>query len=671
MHLQIDKIILWSRRPGFGPRTVEFQSGVVNVISGASQTGKSALIPIVDYCLGSGRCAIPVGTIRDACSWFGVLVTTARGQVLLARREPGTQVSTDEMFMVEGKTVKIPHSIAESNANRGFVKSYFDELAGMTALATVEGGSNYQGRPSFRDLAAFNFQPQNIIANPAVLFFKADSTEHKEKLKNVMPYALGITTPEVIAKQAELAEKKREHARLRRELDSLKQTADQWKTQLLTNLSLAKEFGLLSPETDLNVSEERAIGLLSAIVQQADQKTIVPGFTPAPVSLESSANEVVTLRQREQEIAFSLSSYRRRMIEMSKLREAAESYSTALGIEEDRLGIARWFLDRAEETEGHCPVCGNDFDSTHSHLSELISNLEDVEKGSATFRTLPPSFDKEWADVRQQVSVLAQELASVQQRIAALQEVDEAERQKRYTELHTSRFIGKLEAGLAVYRRASSDLELRKRLEILNEQIGALTAEVDENAISARRRQALNAVSGMMTPFLQALSVEGAADPAELVINELTLRINRQDRKDFLWEIGSASNWLGYHLALMIALQQYFITLPSNPVPTFLMLDQPSQVYFPQKLAGSRKATDLDPKLADEDREKVKQIFRQLGATVGLTKNRLQTIVVDHATQEIWGGLRGIHKVDDWRGNHKLVPNEWIASAPRAKAAKA
>ena len=147
---------------------------------------------------------------------------------------------------------------------------------------------------------------------------------------------------------------------------------------------------------------------------------------------------------------------------------------------------------------------------------------------------------------------------------------------------------------------------------------------------------------------------------AELVISELTVRVHRQGRKDFLWEIGSASNWLGYHLSLLLALHMYFITLPSNPVPTFLMLDQPSQVYFPRKLAGTKKKDELDPKLADEDREKVKTIFAQLGMVADNSQGKLQIIVVDHADQDIWGKLKGIHRVDDWRGTNKLVPEEWL-----------
>jgi hypothetical protein len=564
------------------------------------------------------------------------------------------------MFMREGETVEIPVAIPDPNANRTFVKTYFDELAGLSTLPLTEGGANYQARPSFRDLAAFNFQPQNIIANPQVLFFKSDSSEHKEKLRNVMPYALGITTPEVIAMQAELADLRRERVRLQRELDSLKHTAEEWKTELYSNISLARELGLLSPETPLDISEEKAISLLWAIIAQADRRGSASDFQPEPPSLESPAREIVSLRQEEQELALSLSIYRKRIVEMSKLREAAESYSKALSVEEDRLGVARWFAERASEAAGTCPICGSGFDEAHSHLRELLINLEEVERGSAAFRSLPPSFDKEWAEVRQRAGSLGAQMASVQKRIADLQTISETERRKRYTELHTSRFIGKLESGLAIYERARADKDIRERIIALSTRISALASEVDEGAIAARRRKALGALAGMMTPYLNALSVEGASDPAELVISELSLRISRPERKDYLWEIGSASNWLGYHLSLFIALHLFFLSLPSSPVPSFLMLDQPSQVYFPQKLAGKQNEDDLDQELADEDRTKVRAIFAQLAAGVAHSLNKLQLIVVDHATDEIWGGLAGVHRVDDWRGPRKLIPSEWI-----------
>jgi len=116
MYFQVREIILWSKK-GYPPRRVVFNATTVNVISGASKTGKSAVIPIIDYCLASDKCAIPVGTIREACSWFGILIDTLEGQKLLARREPGEQQQTGDMFIVEGTDIEIPVEISERNAN--------------------------------------------------------------------------------------------------------------------------------------------------------------------------------------------------------------------------------------------------------------------------------------------------------------------------------------------------------------------------------------------------------------------------------------------------------------------------------------------------------------------------------------------------------------------------
>src|SRR5215211_3721390 len=102
MQFQIRSVVLWPRDAPGGPRVLAFEPGRLNVITGASKTGKSAIIPIIDYCLGADKCAIPVETIRNACSWFGIVVQTSEGQKLLARREPGEQKSTGDMFLLEG-----------------------------------------------------------------------------------------------------------------------------------------------------------------------------------------------------------------------------------------------------------------------------------------------------------------------------------------------------------------------------------------------------------------------------------------------------------------------------------------------------------------------------------------------------------------------------------------
>src|SRR5258708_3091431 len=161
MYFQILKLILWPRTPD-EPRIVKFEKGVVNVISGSSKTGKSAVIPIVDYCLGADKCTIPVGIIRENCSWFGIVVDTIEGQKLLARREPGKQQSTGDMVLIEGPYLEVPQRIEGKTTNVDEVKEKLNRLAGLSNLDFEPGAeATFKSHPSFRDLMAFTFQPQN------------------------------------------------------------------------------------------------------------------------------------------------------------------------------------------------------------------------------------------------------------------------------------------------------------------------------------------------------------------------------------------------------------------------------------------------------------------------------------------------------------------------------
>ena len=162
MRFRILKLILWPVREGLKPRIVSFDEPGVQVISGASKTGKSALIPIIDYCLAADSCAIPVGPIRTACSWFGILIETDQSQMLLARREPGVLKSTGDMHFAEGPTIEIPATAPKKDSTAEIVKSRLDELAGLSRLDfdAYRTGSGFRGRPSFRDMMAFTFQPQ-------------------------------------------------------------------------------------------------------------------------------------------------------------------------------------------------------------------------------------------------------------------------------------------------------------------------------------------------------------------------------------------------------------------------------------------------------------------------------------------------------------------------------
>lgn len=657
MYFQIKEVVLWPKKSGLSPRRVQFELGRANVITGESRTGKSAIIPIIDYCLGADKCTIPVKTIRDACAWFGIVLQTNLGQKLLARREPGNKASTSEMFVLEGDTVAIPDKIAERNATSEIVRGMLDELAGLTSLEfEPDTLSGFKGRPSFRDLVAFTFQPQNVVANPNVLFFKADSYEHREKLRTVFPFVLGVVTAEVLAKQHELTELRRELKRREQDLQSIMQVSERWIAELQTNVSKALEFGLLQGFDFANFDRDRAIRSLREVV---NRRVAVPQIRPS--NLDDVSTRLRELREREAEQSLALSELRQRLVEMDNLRDASTAYRRSVQLQQDRLEVSRFVAAVATGNQS-CPVCGSETGHQHDRLKDLVDALTTYEATAAKFQILPPTFDREYERVRAEISRSTEMLDGLQRQIRSLQEISESGRQQRYTELNVARFVGRLEADLEIYDRIGASGELRDTITGLRERIGQLMRDVAEAALKDKLNRALESVATLAGKIISTLDVERPDDRIALAVNDLTVKVKGDERDDYLWEIGSGSNWLSYHIAISLALQMFFLQkLDESPVPGFVVYDQPSQVYFPKRLAED-DASDavLDPKLRDTDVEALRKAFRAFSTAVSDSKGQLQIIVLDHAAENVWSGIDGVHEVEDWRQGRKLVPVEWL-----------
>ena len=65
-------------------KVVPLEQGV-NIITGESKTGKSALVEIIDYCLCSTRCTIPKGKITDFAYIYVLLMNINNKIYVLAR----------------------------------------------------------------------------------------------------------------------------------------------------------------------------------------------------------------------------------------------------------------------------------------------------------------------------------------------------------------------------------------------------------------------------------------------------------------------------------------------------------------------------------------------------------------------------------------------------------
>lgn len=660
MYFQIRGIVLWPRNGDFEPRTLKFELGKVNVISGASRTGKSAVIPIIDYCLGSSTCSIPVNTIRKYCEWFGIVVATAEGEKLLARKEPGAQRSTDEMFLLEAEKIsKIPSRLTK-NTNATAVKRLLDDLANLSNLdfSGGEDASGFDGRPAFRDLAAFTFQPQNVVANPDVLFFKTNTYEHREKLRKIFPYVLGAVTPALMAKQFELNRTRQLLRRKEKELKDAQEVSAQWLADLRSKFSEAQELGLI-PRLEEEISRDQMIELLEEVITRTDLTLAVSTTT-----ISDALRELNSLESEERDVSRELTTLRHRLEEMNRMRVGVQQYEAALSVQRGRLQLSSWLVSHASD-ESDCPMCGSHTDSAKRKLQVLAQRLEEVETaaGADKDKEVPAAFDRELQRVTAEVGETTERLRSVQIRKRALSSRSKEASEQQFSVKRTERFIGNLESSLNLHRKLGSDSELVEEVRTLKETVLVLEGELRGQDVEARKRRALQTINTNAGKLLPHLDIENPNDPISLETSDLTIKVLGSERDDYLSEIGSGSNWLSYHLAVLLSLHQFYLSQRNSPVPGFLVLDQPSQVYFPKHVVSKNVEVEDDPKVRDEDVDAVRKAFEVMGSVVRGEKEKLQLIVLDHASSEVWGGIEGVVGLPEWRGGTKLVPMDWLSEA--------
>lgn len=650
MKFTIESVILWPKKATFEPRVLKFKSEAVNIITGASRTGKSALIPIIDYCLGSDKCSIPVDIIRNTCSWFGVLFNLDGEQLLLCRREPGEKASTGDMFILRDKEIEIPGMISK-NSSLSAVKDMLNEFFGMSFLELDPNAGVY--RPSYRDFMAFLFQPQNIVANADVLFYKADTMEHRKKLIDVFPYALGAVTPDILAKRKEIDRLTKMAERYQRDLDQIKAVTESWKQEVAGWLVQAREYGLT-----IYVSHD------DDFVRQVDElRTIAQKrFTDAniaPDRITDLSEDIISLRHEEQKISCELFAARKRHTEMLQLTDSMGEYDKSLRIQLERLDISNWLRSLASE-KSVCPICKTNHNDDNDTLTALCDAIEQIEQTTTEMAIVPAAFEREMQIVQEQIQQLSEKLDAIQKRIKTEAQTLVSHREESYTLESISRFLGRMETAINTYERIGADSELQNMLNDVKARIAQLKEDVNEAEIRRKMNYALNYLRAEMGKILVHLDVEHPENPVEFVIKDLTVRVNNPSgRDDYLWEIGSASNWLSYHISLILALQHFFQTKSSVNVPSFIIFDQPSQVYFPQ----SRNSTDeVNLLLSDDDKIAVRKIFETLSNYVNNASFGIQIIVTEHADDDVWGDIDNscIQLVERWRENEKLVPVEWL-----------
>ena len=661
MKIAILKIILWPKDTEHSPRVIPFFPGKINIVTGESGAGKSTLTSIIDYCLGSGKCSIPVGLIRDVTSWFGLHLQLANTEMIVARRNPEDQQSTSDLYWAEGLKLSVPSTV-EKNARVDDLKNRFNQISHLPALDfSSDENVGFAGRPSFRDMAAFNFQPQHIVANPYTFFYKADTTEHREKLRVIFPLVLGAIEASTLAKQRELKDTEREHDRLQRELGARLSAARAWEAEIESYYLQARSLGLLpdSPPHEAGWSLDKYILELQKVpetIRTMDIPDIKEGTS------EAAATELTLLINEEDRLAQEIGSIRRRLGKLDQLSSSVDEYSNTLTNQEDRMQGVGWFEKNLQNTH-QCPVCAAIHTEGNPRLAELQNLASELKSLTASVHQAPAKLDQELAVLRRELRELEGAISKARQKrkyVEGLSSELSAQRQ-RVRQIYL--FVGRVEQALENVSASRNVDDLREQVKALVNRIAALKRDLDPHKQRERLSAALDTVSAKIADYARLLQLEHATENVRLNIRELNLQFSRlSGRTDFLWEVGSGQNWVGYHVAGLLALHEHFMNMSSNPVPRFLVIDQPSQVYFPEAWPSMEQAPSGQTKIDNSDIDGVRRIFSTLSHFMDVVAGQFQVIVTEHAGSITWEGISHVHIVGNWRKGHDefLIPASWL-----------
>lgn len=648
MSFQILDIVVYShdeRR-----RELPLRVGKVNIITGSSKSGKSALVEIVNYCFGSGQCEVPEGPIRRAVSWFGLRLQLTSGQAFVARRCPSPSAhSSEDCFVAVADEVPLPEAteLRQTTNTKGLI-ALLNQWGGILEnLHEPPPGQTRQPlSATIRHALLLCFQPQDEIIRRQQLFHGANDRFIADALRDTLPYLLGAVGDDYIRKRGELRRLRDQLRSVERQLTELRSLRGEGISKAAALLAQAREAGLSSAlpdtweETAKALQDVARVPLVSADTTDADSKS--------GVELARLAEERRILMEEQRRLRDEIAA-------VQAIERDEHGYSVEASEQRARL-VSIGIFEGGQA--GHtCPLCAQalpdvavppSVESIKRDLAEVSNQLDSVSR-------VAPQVVQAVADLEARLQGVRNRLAKNRAETEAVRGANESLQRASDDSNKRAHIMGRI----ALYVESLPELPdvkgLEERAQQLRSQCDALEDEFSDERVQDRLNSICALIGNRMTGWAQALELEHSGALLRLDIKKLTIVADTEDGPVPMVRMGSGENWVGYHLISHLALHEWFVNR-KRPVPRFLFLDQPSQVYFPPE-------RDMDGKLTtgkEEDRLAVTRMFRLVFEVVEALLPGLQVVITEHADiGEDWYQSAVIQR---WRNGVKLIPEDW----PRA-----
>ena len=618
-------------------RQIAFTPSGLNIITGESKSGKSAIIHILDYCLGSKNCHIPLGVIREKVAWYAVRLILDDGELFVARKNPDSGKKTSFEIFLDTQPEASPETQAELNANSNLdgLRKILSAAVGIDENLHVpaEGQTRDPLEANFRHAIIYSFQDQSLIDNKNQLFYSQNESFVELAIRDTLPYFLGAVDREELLNQNRLANLKRRLKQLEKQLMIAISWQDASIDRAQAFLAEARQVRLIGPE-QRPVSPITVFELLTELLS-------VTLDDPEFMDTDDELEKLEDVRDGLRDEYFAIG---RRIDDALSLSASRKEYGRELLEQRARLSL----LPENDGDSVVCPLC-NKVDEASNDLLELLSDeISDVSDRIAELQVHGPRLqahishlEKRQAELRDQISTSQAQINNILAQTDQLREI-------RNLQARRARVQGRISAFLEQQSSSDERDELELKAEELRRSIAQIESNIEGENFLARLRNAEANLERLMTEYGRELQLEHSDGQTRLDTRRLTVVSETRYGSIPLEDMGSGDNWVGCHVISHLALHNWFRT-KNRPVPAFVVFDQPSKAHYPPEL------DDLSG-VDDDDRQSVVRLFRFMHDKSEMDRP-FQTIVLDHADEkEDWFQDSVIER---WREGEKLVPDDW------------
>jgi hypothetical protein len=631
-------------------RNLEFKVNGLNVITGRSSTGKSALSEIIEYCMGRSSFNVPEGIIRDKVTWFAVIYEFEHEQAMVAKPTPpggGARCST--AMLRRGTQLQAP-SFEELaiNSDDEAVVTLLSRLLGIpenrTDVAIEQSRNSYDA--NVKHTFYYLFQKQGLVANKDQLFYRQNEQYQPQAIRDTLPILLGVSSHDRFELESKLRIVQRE---LRLNTKLLEQARDAIDT------SHEKAIGLYS--------EAKAVGVIGSAGPDINADEIIDALRSAlswkPEKIpEDDGNRISRLEEELWQLRKDRRDAQTRIDAARQFSKRAGGYESEALEQLDRLASIKALPKNPDTGEWQWPFSERNLALDSPVATVLLNELAslDAELNIATGQR--PKLDAYLADLDIKVQTIAGAIKEKEAEVSAAMAANEVIAQLGTRNNAAARVVGRISLFLENLAPNEELAKLEAEHRRIKLKVEDLESRIGADDSNDRLSSILNIISTQVTQYIQQFEAEFRAYPARFDLANITIVFDRPERTVPLGRTGGGANHLAYHLSTLLALH-LFAVKNNRPIPRFLLIDQPTQVYFPsEKVYKETDGSVEKTEEADADIKAVRRLFELLLKFTQADAPGFQLIVTEHANlRDQW--FQDALVEQPWAKPPALVPEDW------------